>query len=85
MTESRNQGTPGPARLALLLAPFLVAGGVAAAVLWHDVLNEVLAGRPVRASAVSVGAMVLLLGASVVLLARYLRGQVSDREGHDTS
>ncbi len=78
MTESGEREAPRPVRLALLLALFLVPGGVAAAVLWHDVLNELLAGRPVQASAWTVAGMVVLLGVSVALLARYLRGHASD-------
>lgn len=80
MTETGERGAPRPVRLALLLALFLVPGGVAAAVLWHDVLNELLAGRPVRTSIWTVAGMLLLLGASVALLARYLRGHALDSD-----
>lgn len=78
MTESGEREAPRPVRLALLLALFLVPGGVAAAVLWHDVLNELLAGRPARVSAWTVAGMALLLAVVLTLLARYLRGRASD-------
>jgi hypothetical protein len=78
VAESPGREGPRPVRLALLLAFYLVPGAVAAAVLWHDVLNELLAGRPMQASAWTVVGMVLLMGVSIALLARYLRGQVSD-------
>lgn len=80
MTESPIREGPNALRLALTLALFLVPGAVAAAVLWHDVLNEVLAGRPMAASPPTLVAMLVLLGVSVVLLARYLRGHRSGRD-----
>lgn len=78
MADPRDRDEPRPVRLALLLALFLVPGAVAAAVLWHDVLNELLAGRPMQASAWTVAVMVVLMGVSIALLARYLRGRFSD-------
>lgn len=83
MSEPPEDDAPSPLRLALLLALFLVPGAVAAAVLWHDVLNEVLAGRPMAASPLVVVAMLALMGLSVALLAGYLRRHRSGRrEGH---
>lgn len=79
MTEAPNRDGPSPLRLALTLALFLVPGAVAAAVLWHDVLNEVLAGRPMAASPLTVVAMLILLVVPIALLARYLRGHRSGR------
>ena len=78
MTEAPNREGPGPLRLAVTLALFLVPGALAAAVLWHDVLNEVLAGRPMAASPLTVAAMLILLVVPIGLLARYLRGHRSD-------
>ena len=77
MAESQGGEGLRPVRLALLLALFLVPGAIGAAVLWHDVLNEVLAGRPMKASVWTVLGMLLLLGLSIGLLARYLRGGTS--------
>lgn len=79
MVERESRDAPNPLRLALTLALFLVPGSVAAAVLWHDVLNEVLAGRPMATSPLILVVMLLLLGVSVALLALYLRRQASER------
>lgn len=79
MTESQDREGPGPVRLALLLALFLVPGAIGAAVLWHDVLNEILAGRPMKASVWTVLGMLALMGLSIALLARWLRAGASDR------
>lgn len=72
MDDTGDRDGPRPVRLALTLALFLAPGAVAAAVLWHDVLNELLAGRPMQASAWTAVGMALLLAASVAALAWYL-------------
>lgn len=79
MTDSQDGEGPRPVRLALLLALFLVPGAIGAAVLWHDVLNEILAGRPMKASVWRVLGMLALMGLSIALLARWLRAGASDR------
>ena len=73
MNEPPDREAPNPLRLALLLALFLVPGAVAAAVLWHDVLNEILAGKPMAASPLVAVAMAVLMAVSIALLAGYLR------------
>lgn len=72
MSDPRDRESPRPLGLALRLALYLVPGAVAAAVLWHDVLNEILAGRPMAATPWTALGMVALLGVSIVLLARFL-------------
>lgn len=73
MSEHQEPETPPPAGLALRLTLYLVPGGAAAAVLWHEVVNPLLAGRPARTSTWTAAAMVLLLAATMALLARDLR------------
>lgn len=73
MGASRERDGPSPARLALRLSLYLLPGGAAAAFLWHDVVNPLLAGRPAGVPAWAAAATALLLAAAVVLLARDLR------------
>jgi hypothetical protein len=61
-------------RLAAILAVFLVPGGAAALVLWHEVINYVLVGRPPRVSIWIVLASVAVMGAVIAALARFIRG-----------
>lgn len=61
-------------RLAATLALFLVPGGAAALVLWHEVINYVLIGRPPRVSIWVVLAAVVVMGAVIAALARFIRG-----------
>lgn len=63
-----------PGRLAAALALFLVPGGAAALVLWHEVINYILVGRPPRVSVWVVLASVAVMGLVIVGLARFVRG-----------
>lgn len=65
-----------PKRLAGVLALFLVPGAAAAVLLWHEVVNPVLAGRPPAASVPVVVASGLILAGAVAALAVYLRRMV---------
>lgn len=62
-----------PRRLAAILGVFLAPGAAAAVVLWHDVINPLLAGRPPHASAAMVFGAVVVLAVVVAALGVYLR------------
>lgn len=79
MTDSSG-GEIRPGRLALILTLFVLPGTGVALLLWHDVLNRVLAGHPLEISVWSALGLVAALALVIWILGLYLRRLVRSDE-----